>query len=105
MVIADAIKRSGKLSGNLEKDRDKVRDALTKTDLKLSQGTIKFGPDGQVTTVYPSVVQVQLKDCQPDTYIIYPESRAAAKYETPAPWAQRPVQVAPSPPVYLAGGG
>ncbi|RJX29488.1 MAG: ABC transporter substrate-binding protein [Desulfarculus sp.] len=89
MVIADALKRAGKLSGNLAKDRDKVRDALKATDLKLSQGAIKFGPDGQVFTVYPSVVQVQLKNCQPDTYIIYPASRAAAKYLEPTPWSKR----------------
>ena len=89
MVIADAIKRAGKLSGDLAKDRDKVRDALKTTDVKLSQGHIKFGPDGQVNTLLPSVVQVQLKDCKPDTYIIYPKDRASDKYLTPKPWSQR----------------
>lgn len=89
MVIADAIKRAGPLTGDLAKDRDKVRQALTTTNLKLSQGTIKFGPDGQVHTVFPSVVQVQLKNCKPDTYIIYPPSRASAQYQEPIPWSQR----------------
>jgi branched-chain amino acid transport system substrate-binding protein len=89
MVIADAIKRAGKLSGDLAKDRTKVRDALVTTDMKLSQGAIKFGPDGQVNTLLPSVVQVQLKDCKPDTYIIYPPSKASDKYLTPLPWGQR----------------
>ncbi len=89
MVIADAIKRAGKLSGDLAKDRTAVRDALKTTDLKLSQGPIKFGPDGQVNTLLPSVVQVQLKDCKPDTYIIFPFDRASNKYQDPTPWAQR----------------
>ncbi len=89
MVIADAIKRAGKLSGNLAADRKKIRDALKATDMKLSQGRIKFGPDGQVYTVFPSVVQVQLKKCKSDTYIIFPPERASVKYLKPTPWAQR----------------
>ena len=89
MVIADAVKRAGKLSGDLAKDRNKVRDALKTTDIKLSQGQVKFGPDGQVNTLLPSVVQVQLKDCKPDTYIIYPLDRASDKYLDPTPWAAR----------------
>ena len=89
MVIADAIKRAGKLSGDLAKDRNKVRDALKSTDIKLSQGLVKFGPDGQVNTLLPSVVQVQLKDCKPDTYIIYPKDRASNDYLNPKPWSER----------------
>lgn len=89
MVIADAIKRAGKLSGDLAKDRTMVRDALKSTDVKLSQGRIKFGPDGQVNTLLPSVVQVQLKDCKPDTYIIYPKDRASNDYLEPKPWSER----------------
>lgn len=89
MVIADAIKRAGKLSGDLAKDRSMVRDALKNTDVKLSQGRIKFGPDGQVNTLLPSVVQVQLKDCKPDTYIIYPKDRASNDYLEPKPWSER----------------
>ncbi len=90
VVILDAVKRAGKPSGKLAKDRDKIKKALVATDLKLSQGTIKFGKDGQVDTVFPSVVQVQLdKQCKPDTQIIYPAERAAAQYEIPQPWSQR----------------
>jgi len=89
-VILDAVQRAGKPGGNLAKDREKIKTALTATDMKLSQGTIKFGKDGQVYTVLPSVVQVQLdKDCKPDTQIIYPPERAAAKYENPRPWSER----------------
>ncbi len=90
MVIADAIKRAGKPTGKLAEDRKKVRTALVDTDMKLSQGQIKFGKDGQVSTVIPSVVQVQLDDnCKPDTQIIYPPERAAVDYQEPLPWNKR----------------
>jgi branched-chain amino acid transport system substrate-binding protein len=90
MVVLDAIKRAGKPTGDLPADRKKIRDALAATDMKLSQGRIKFGSDGQVFTVLPSTVQVQLDDqCQPDTQIIYPPERAAREYLPPVPWDQR----------------
>ncbi len=89
MVLADAIKRAGTLSGELDRDRSSVRDALTTTDIKLSQGHIKFDKTGQVNTLMPSVVQVQLKDCKPDTYVIYPEERASNDYQLPTSWADR----------------
>ncbi|MCF8127178.1 MAG: ABC transporter substrate-binding protein [Deltaproteobacteria bacterium] len=89
-VILAAVEKAGKPTDNLAKDRLKIRDQLAKTDMKLSQGTIKFGKDGQVFTVIPSVVQVQLDDnCKPDTQIIFPSERAASAYEMPKPWAQR----------------
>jgi branched-chain amino acid transport system substrate-binding protein len=90
MVILDAIKRAGKPTGNLSKDRMRIRDALRETDMRLSQGRIKFDKTGQVYTVIPSVVQVQLDgNCSPDTQIIYPPERAAADYQEPKPWGQR----------------
>ena len=90
MVISDAIKRAGKPTGKLAEDRKKIQAALVDTDMKLSQGQIKFGKDGQVFTVIPSVVQVQLdKDCNPDTQIIFPPERAASSYQEPLPWSQR----------------
>jgi len=89
-VILAAIKQAGKPTDDLAKDRLKIRDQLAKTDMKLSQGLIKFGKDGQVYTVIPSVVQVQLdENCKPDTQIIFPTERAAAKYEAPKPWSER----------------
>ena len=89
-VILAAVKQAGKPTNDLAKDRLKIRDQLAKTDMKLSQGLIKFGKDGQVFTVIPSVVQVQLdKDCKADTQIIFPSERAAAKYEAPKPWSER----------------
>jgi branched-chain amino acid transport system substrate-binding protein len=89
-VILAAVKQAGKPTNDLAKDRLKIRDQLAKTDMKLSQGLIKFGKDGQVFTVIPSVVQVQLdENCKPDTQIIFPTERAAAKYEAPKPWSER----------------
>lgn len=89
-VILAAVKQAGKPTNDLAKDRLKIRDQLAKTDMKLSQGTIKFGKDGQVFTVIPSVVQVQLdENCKPDTQIIFPTERAAAQYEAPKPWSER----------------
>jgi branched-chain amino acid transport system substrate-binding protein len=90
LVILDAIKRAGEPKGDLAKDRMRIRDALASTDMKLSQGQIKFDKTGQVDTVFPSPVQVQLdKDCKPDTQIIYPPERAAAPYQPPVPWDKR----------------
>lgn len=90
MVIFDAVKRAGKPTGDLTKDRERIRDALEKTDMRLSQGRIKFDENGQVYTVLPSVVQVQLdENCTPDTQIIYPPERAAAEYQEPKPWDER----------------
>lgn len=88
-VIAGAIKKAGKLSGDLAKDRTMVKDALKTTDMNLTQGPIKFGKDGQVYTVLPSVVQVQLKDCKPQLSIVFPANRAMSDYQTPSPWADR----------------
>ena len=48
MVILDAVKRADKPSGDLAMDRQRVRDALASTDMKLSQGHIRFGKDGQL---------------------------------------------------------
>jgi branched-chain amino acid transport system substrate-binding protein len=93
LVILDAIKRAGAPTGDLAKDRMRIRDALVNTDMKLSQGQIKFDKTGQVYTVFPSPVQVQLdKDCKPDTQIIYPPARAAAPYQTPVSWDKRRCQ-------------
>ncbi|MFH1032916.1 MAG: ABC transporter substrate-binding protein [Pseudomonadota bacterium] len=89
LVILDAVKRAGQPTGKLAKDRQKVRDALKTTDINLSQGRIKFDQTGQVTTIVPSVVQVQLKDCQPELVIVYPPERATQAYQVPQPWEQR----------------
>lgn len=90
MVILDAIKRAGKPTGDLAKDRQRIRDALAQTDMQLSQGHVRFGKDGQVADILPSVVQVQLDDkCKADTQIVYPAERAVTEYQVPKPWDQR----------------
>lgn len=89
LVITDAIKRAGEPTGKLQQDRDKIRDALKATDIKLSQGPIKFDATGQVDTLIPSVVQVQLKECKPELRIVYPKELATAEYQPPLPWDQR----------------
>ena len=90
MVILDAIKRAGEPTGNIQQDRDKIRDALKAADIRLSQGLIKFDQTGQVVTLIPSVVQVQLKECKPELRVVYPKELATAEYQTPLPWDQRP---------------
>ncbi|MCB2228247.1 MAG: ABC transporter substrate-binding protein [Desulfarculaceae bacterium] len=90
MVIADAIKRAGKLGDDLQENRDKVRDALKTTNMTLTQGNIKFGKNGQVHALLAPVLQVKLnKACQPDTEVVFPLDKAAAKYEVPKPWSER----------------
>jgi len=89
MVLMDAMKRTGKLTGDLQKDRDAIKEALRKTSIELTQGKIEFDKNGQVYTVFPSVVQVQMVDGTPQLFIIYPPERASATYKTPLPWDQR----------------
>lgn len=90
MVIIDAVNRAGKPTGDLVADRKKIRDALVTTNMRLSQGPIRFDKTGQVDTVFPSPVQVQLDvNCKPDTQVIFPPERAAAEYQVPKPWDQR----------------
>ncbi len=83
MVILDAVQRAGKPTGDLQADRDRVRDALAKTDIKLTQGDVRFDPRGQVNTVKPYVVQVQLTGGEPKLVIIYPPDKATAPYQAP----------------------
>lgn len=89
MVIMDAIKRVRKLTGDLQKDRDAIRDALRKTSIELTQGKIEFDKNGQVYTVVPSPVQVQLVEGKPQLFIIYPPDRAGSTYQEPLPWEKR----------------
>jgi branched-chain amino acid transport system substrate-binding protein len=48
-----AIERAGSL------DRDKVRDELAKLDVVTFFGPVKFGPNGQITSLEPPVFQIQ----------------------------------------------
>jgi hypothetical protein len=89
MAIMDAIKRAGKPTGDLQAERDRIRDALRKTSIELTQGKIEFDKTGQVYTVTPSPVQVQLVEGKPQLFIIYPPERAGATYQVPLPWDKR----------------
>jgi len=89
MVIMDAIKRTGKLTGDLQKDRDAIRDALKNTSIELTQGKIEFDKTGQVRDVVPSPVQVQIVDGKPQLFIVYPPDKAGSTYQEPLPWDKR----------------
>lgn len=89
MVILDAVKRAGKPTGDLQKDRDNIREALTKTSINLTQGKIEFDKTGQVSTVVPYVVQVQNVEGKAQLAIVYPPEKATAAYEEPKPWDKR----------------
>jgi len=89
MVILDAVQRAGKPSGKLQADRDKIKDVLRATNLRVTQGTIKFDQTGQVSTVVPSPVQVHLVECKPQLFIIYPPEKAGSDYQEPLPWDKR----------------
>ncbi len=89
-VIADAIKRAGKLSGNLKKDREQVRNALVDTDLELVQGRIRFDENGQLTNTFVPVVQIRTDEsCTPKLFVVYPKKLETKTYESPVAWDKR----------------
>jgi len=77
-VLADALERAK--SAN----RDAVREALSKTDLKdhiLPQGPIVFGPDGQNKNAQAAMMQI----LGGKIVSVWPEAYAEAKYVFPQP--------------------
>jgi branched-chain amino acid transport system substrate-binding protein len=89
LVIFDAIKRAGKPTGDLQKDRDAIRNALPKTSVKGSQGLTEFDSTGQLTKPRSMVVQVQNVQGKAQLVCIHPAGLAAGSYQTPLPWNQR----------------
>jgi branched-chain amino acid transport system substrate-binding protein len=90
IVIANAIQRAGKLSGDLAEDRRKVREALVTTDIELIQGRISFDEKGQLTNTFVPLVQIRTNsNCKPELFIVYPEKLATKDYESPLPWNER----------------
>ncbi len=89
VVILDAIKRAGKPSGDLQKDRDAIREALRKTSLNASQGLIEFDKTGQITKARSMAVQVQKVQGKAQLVVIYPTELANGVYQPPVPWSQR----------------
>ena len=79
-VFADAIERAGSL------DKDKVRDALAKTDMMTFFGPVKFDATGK--NIAKSMVMYQV---QHEKYVVVaPAKWATAKPIYPAPtWAER----------------
>jgi branched-chain amino acid transport system substrate-binding protein len=79
-VFTDAIERAGSL------DKDKVRDALAKTDLMTFYGPVKFDATGK--NVAKSMVMYQVQN--EDYVVVAPAKWATAKPVYPAPaWDER----------------
>jgi branched-chain amino acid transport system substrate-binding protein len=80
LVFADAIGRANSL------EREKVRDALAKTDLQTFYGPIRFDPSGKNVAKQMVLYQVQHGDYK----VVAPEKWAEAKIDFPAPpWSAR----------------
>ena len=77
-MIADAVQRAKST------DREAVREALTKTDLKdhvLPQGPIVFGSDGQNKNAQAAITQVLKGKIE----VVWPADYAQSKFVYPAP--------------------
>ena len=77
-VLADALERAKSTN------REAVRDALAKTDLKkhiLPQGPIVFGPDGQNKNAQAALMQI----LGGKILVVWPEEYAVGKYVFPQP--------------------
>jgi len=95
-IIADAIKRA-KLTGDLAKDREALREALLATDMKTVFGKVKFGnykgPLGDAYTnqnVYSPEHSVLAQWTKEGTLLnVWPKDNAETKYTFPDPLAMR----------------
>jgi branched-chain amino acid transport system substrate-binding protein len=95
-IIADAMKRA-KLTGDVAKDRDAIRQALLQTDMKTVFGKVKFGnykgPLGDeytnqnVHSPEHSVLAQWSKDGK--LLNVYPQENAETKFTFPDPLAMR----------------
>jgi branched-chain amino acid transport system substrate-binding protein len=77
-VIADAVERAKST------DREAVREALAKTDLKnhvLPQGPIVFGSDGQNVNAQAAITQVLKGNIE----VVWPAEYAQSEFVFPAP--------------------
>jgi branched-chain amino acid transport system substrate-binding protein len=95
-IIADALKRA-KLTGDLAKDREAVREALLATDMKTVFGKVKFGnykgPLGDAYTnqnIYSPEHSVLAQWTKDGTLLnVWPKDNAETKYTFPDPLAMR----------------
>jgi len=84
LVWKDAFERANSL------DKDKVRDALSKTDMQTFYGNIKFSPAGQNTAKPMVLFQVRCEGDNCENKVVAPTKWAAAKLVHPIPkWSER----------------
>ena len=94
-ILADALKRT-KLTNNLEKDRDLLRQALLKTDMTTVFGRVKFGnwtgPLGDKYTnqnIYSPEHSVLAQWRGGKLLNVYPKANAEVEYIFPDPSTKR----------------
>ena len=84
LVWKDAFERANSL------DKDKVRDALSKTDMQTFYGNIKFSPAGQNIAKPMVLFQVRCEGDKCENKVVAPTKWAAAKLVHPIPkWSER----------------
>tara|TARA_B100000315_G_scaffold163003_1_gene151454 strand:- start:1127 stop:2365 length:1239 start_codon:yes stop_codon:yes gene_type:complete len=84
LVWKDAFERANSL------DKDKVRDALAKTDMQTFYGNIKFNPAGQNIAKPMVLFQVRCEGDKCENKVVAPTKWAAAKLVHPVPkWSER----------------
>jgi len=84
LVWKDAFERANSL------DKDKVRDALAKTDMQTFYGNIKFSPAGQNIAKPMVLFQVRCEGDKCENKVVAPTKWAAAELVHPIPkWSDR----------------
>ena len=92
LVALEAIKRVFPLTGDLKKDREKIKNVLKEVSVDGVQGPIKFNEKGQQYTIPLNIIQIQPmgSEGKPAPAIISPVEIAGSKYMPPLPWKERP---------------
>jgi len=84
LVWKDAFERAGTT------DKEKVRDALTKTEMQTFYGNIKFGPGGNNTAKPMVLFQVRCSGDKCENKVVAPTKWASATLVHPIPkWSER----------------
>src|SRR6056300_83938 len=84
LVFKDAFERANSF------DKNKVRDALAKTDMQTFYGNIKFGPGGQNTAKPMILFQVRCKGDDCENKVVAPTKWDSDKFFYPTPkWSER----------------
>jgi len=91
LVTVEAIKRASPLTGDLQKDREKIKNVLREVSVTGVQGPIKFNEQGQQYTIPLNIIQIQPgPEGEPTPTIISPPELATHEYMPPLPWKERP---------------